>query len=234
MILETSGIHTYYDTAHIIQGVTIQIAQGETVCLLGRNGAGKTTFLKTIIGLTPPRRGRILFREEDIAGLDPYKIAHKGIGYAPEDREIFPTLTIRDNLQISHKSSRDQSTDWTIDKIYEKFPLLKSLEQRRGNQLSGGEQQLACIARALIGNPSLLLLDEPTKGLAPMIVKNTLDVIREIKQGITILLAEQNTKFAFAISDRAYILNKGVIEYESSVTELSKKREIQEKYLAVL
>jgi len=234
MILEVNEIHTYYDTAHIIQGVSVNIETGEMVCLLGRNGAGKTTFLRSIIGLTPPRQGQVIFKGHDITGLDTYKIVKKGIGYAPEERDIFPKLTLRDNLEIAQRERPDGSSDWTIEKIYNKFPFLKKLDQRRGDQLSGGEQQLACIARALIGNPELLLLDEPTKGLAPVIVKTTVDVIKEIKEEITVLLAEQNTKFAYAISDRAYILNKGLIEYENSVEELVKDKEVQEKYLAVL
>jgi len=234
MILEVKEIHTFYDTAHVIQGVSFSLEKGETVCLLGRNGAGKTTLLRSIINLTPPRSGQVIFKGENITGLEPYEISKRGIGFAPEDRDIFPTLTVRENLEIAEKKNKNSSSDWDIEKIYKKFPLLEKLDQRRGDRLSGGEQQLLCIARALIGNPELLLLDEPTKGLAPKIVKNIFDVVKEIKEGITILMAEQNTKFGLAIADRVYIIDKGLIVYQGSVDDLNKNKEIQNKHLAVL
>jgi branched-chain amino acid transport system ATP-binding protein len=232
MILEGKNINTYYGSAHIIYDATFHIKEGEVVCLLGRNGAGKTTLFRSIIGLTPPHDGYIFFKGEDITKVNTFEIIRKGIGYVPEDREIFPTLTTRDNLEIAQRKKID--SNWDINSIFKNFPLLKNLENRKGNALSGGEQQILSIARALMGNPKLLVLDEPTKGVAPKIIEELIDVIKDIKRHTTILLAEQNANFAFAISDRAYILNKGRIVYENTIKELKDNDTVQEKYLSLL
>jgi branched-chain amino acid transport system ATP-binding protein len=233
-ILQVDHIDTFYGQSHILQGVSLSILKGEVVCLLGRNGVGKTTTLRSIIGLTPPRSGRILLNEIDITGKPSYQIARLGIGYMPDDRRIFPDLTLFENLELARRLSRKGKVTWTFEKVYDLFPLFVEMKERKGTQLSGGEQKMLAIGRALMKNPDLLLLDEPSEGLAPLIVKNLAEVTGRIqKEGVTILLADQNFKFCRKTSDRGYILEKGMIQYQGLMEEIWQNEEIVKKYLAV-
>jgi branched-chain amino acid transport system ATP-binding protein len=231
MILGLNEIHTFYGQSHILYDISLNIDSGEVVCLLGRNGAGKSTTLKSVIGIAPPRSGRIIFKGNDIAGYRPFKIARMGIGYVPEDRRVFPNLTVLDNLEMGSQGT--VINKWDIDRVFEVFPVLRGLQNSRGMDLSGGEQQMLTIARTLMGNPELMLLDEPSEGLAPIIVKELMRLIREIKTDMTILLAEQNAKFAMDLSDRGYIIEKGKIWFHGSIDEIKDNEEIKKKYLAV-
>ncbi|MBW1766853.1 MAG: ABC transporter ATP-binding protein [Deltaproteobacteria bacterium] len=231
MILGLKEIHTFYGQSHILYGISLNIDNGEVVCLLGRNGAGKSTTLKSIIGIAPPRSGSIKFKGNDITGDRPFKIARMGIGYVPEDRRVFPNLTVLDNLEMGNQ--RAGINQWNIDRVFELFPVLRNLQNSRGMDLSGGEQQMLTIARTLMGNPELMLLDEPSEGLAPIIVKELRRLIQEIKAEMTILLAEQNAKFAMDLSDRGYIIEKGKIWFHGSIDEIKNNEEIKKKYLAV-
>jgi len=233
-MLKVENIHTFYGVAHVLQGVSLEIDAGENVCLIGRNGAGKTTTLKSIIGLTPPKSGSIKFRGEKISGMRPHLIARRGIGYVPEERRIFPNLTVKDNLEIAQNKMRHgRSGEWTIERAYDLFPKLKTLENQKGMRLSGGEQQMLTIARTLMGNPELLLLDEISEGLAPIILENMVKSIRKLKEEITILLVEQNATFAFSISDRGYVMDKGTITYQGTIGELKDNKEVKDRYLSV-
>lgn len=232
MILEVDEIHTFYGTSHILFGISLKVNRGEAVCLLGRNGAGKTTTLKSIIGLVAPKSGTIKFKGFDIMGKPPHQIAKMGVGYVPDDRRVFPDLTVKQNLLIG-KRERDGAI-WTLEKVYELFPKLRDLEGHLGNQLSGGEQQMLTIARTLMTNPELLLLDEPGEGLAPLVVKAMERQLAEIKRlGITMLICEHNVGLAIALSDRAYIMEKGRIRYQGSIEELKMNEEVRRKYLTV-
>ncbi|MCS7116065.1 MAG: ABC transporter ATP-binding protein [Nitrososphaerota archaeon] len=232
MILQVEDIHVYYGDSHILHGISLVVNEGEIVGLLGRNGAGKTTTLRTIAGLNYPRKGSIKFKGEDITRMDPYKRARLGIGFVPDDRRIFPDLTVRENLEISRYA--DSRRRWNIDKIFNLFPRLKELSSHRGIHLSGGEQKMLSIGRALMLSPDLLLLDEPSEGLSPIVVRNLIEIIKEIRsQGVTILLADQNVKFAKKIVDRAYIIDKGAIVYQGEMKTLWENEEIVKRYLAV-
>ena len=233
MLLEIDEIHTYYGKSYILQGVSFYVQKDEVVCLLGRNGAGKTTTLKSIIGLVAPKKGSIKFKGQETVGKEPFIIARLGIGYVPEDRRVYPDLTVRDNLEVMPQRPMAQDKGWTVDKIFGLFPILKNLQGSKGMELSGGEQQMLTIARTLMGNPELLLLDEPSEGLAPLIVKELEKLVRTIKDHTTILLVEQNSRFAIELSDRGYILEKGKISYAGDIKELKQNKEIKEKYLAV-
>lgn len=234
MQLEVEAINTYYGLSHILFDVSLKVDQGEAVVLLGRNGAGKTTTMRSIMGLTRPKQGKVRYNGDDIVGLSPYKVARMGLGFVPEDRRIFPDLTVHANLDVGRQKSRSKGASWTIERIYELFPRLRELSGRRGGNLSGGEQQMLTIARTLMGNPDLILLDEPSEGLAPIIVKVLGDFIDLIKQeGMTVLLSEQNVKFALKHCDRAYIVDNGHIKYEGSIADLKKDEEIKKRYLAV-
>jgi branched-chain amino acid transport system ATP-binding protein len=236
MLLEVKEINTFYDLSHILFNVSLEIDKGETVCLLGRNGVGKTTIFRSIMGLTPPRSGSIKLYGNEITGKEPYEIARLGVGLVPEDREIFPDLTVRENLEIACKKGRkeNQVEDWTIEKVHQLFPILEDRDNQWGGTLSGGEQQMLTIARTLMGNPSLLLLDEPSEGLAPMITKAIEEQILLLKkEGLTIFLSEQNSSFALRVSDRAYILEKGHILWQGKPSELREKPEIMMTYLGV-
>ncbi len=231
MIIEIRGVHTYYGTSHILFGVSLEVQEGETVCLLGRNGAGKTTTLRSIIGLTPPRSGSIKFKGGEITGKAPYVISRQGIGFVPEDRRIFPSLSVREQLEVARKAGVG---NWTVEKVYELFPHLKNLEKHMGNQLSGGEQQMLTIARTLMGNPELLLLDEPSEGLAPLVVDDLMEQIRKLKrEKIALLLSEMGLGFAVELSDRAYVIDKGQIQWGGTCSELQKDEELKRKYLAI-
>ncbi len=234
VLLEVVGVDAYYGLSHILFDVSLRAARGEAVALLGRNGAGKSTTLKAIMGLVPPRAGRVLFRGENLAGQPAHVICRKGIGFVPEDRRIFPDLTVRENLEVGRRPERNGNRRRSVERAFELFPALRVLAQRRGHSLSGGEQQMLAIARTLMGNPALLLLDEPSEGLAPVVVETMLEHILRLKQeGITILMSEQNFHFATRVSDRAYILEKGRIQYEGTMAALATNEEIRRKYLMV-
>jgi branched-chain amino acid transport system ATP-binding protein len=226
-MLSVENIHTFYGLSHILFDVSLKINKGQVVCLLGRNGAGKTTTLKSIMGLSPPREGKIIFKNETISGKPPYILARKGIGYVPDDRRIFADLTVAENLEIASRGSSGMD-DWNTEKVYTLFPALKSLSDRKGGLLSGGEQKMLAIARALMGNPELLLLDEPTEGLAPAMVQVFKDCIRMLKNaGLTVLLAEQNVKFTLDLSDFGYIIDDGRICFKGTVSELKENTDIR-------
>jgi branched-chain amino acid transport system ATP-binding protein len=235
MLLEIKDLHTYYQESHILQGISLDVDRGEIVCLLGRNGVGKTTTLKSTIGLVKPRSGEIVFKGQNVSGMPPYTIAHLGIGYVPEDRRIFPTLTLRENLLMGVKSGRKGNDNgWTIEKVYEYFPTLRAKEKQKGGHLSGGEQQMLTIARTLMGSPEVLLIDEPTEGLAPLIVNTVEQVIQDIhQQGIPILLVEQNMRVALRLAGRIYAISKGKIVFQGTCQELKDAHEIRQKYLEV-
>jgi branched-chain amino acid transport system ATP-binding protein len=234
MELVVDGVNTYYGLSHILFDVSLEVDRGEVVVLLGRNGAGKTTTMLSVIGLNPPRTGRVVYRGQDITGLPPYQIARLGIGFVPEDRKIFPDLTVYGNLDVGRKVPKGRTPAWTIERLYQLFPILEESARRPGGTLSGGQRQMLTIARTLMGNPDLLLLDEPSEGLAPLIVKLLGEIIEEIrKEGVTVLLSEQNLKFALKHADRAYIVDNGIIKYQGSIEELSRNEDIKKKYLAV-
>jgi branched-chain amino acid transport system ATP-binding protein len=216
MLLSLDKINTFYGLAHILYDVSLSIEEGKTVSLLGRNGAGKTTTLRSIIGLTPPATGTILYKGERINGQPNYAIANKGIGYVPDDRRIFPNLTVEQNLVVAIRKEAKRQ-DWNLDKVYSHFPHLSPLRKRKGWNLSGGEQQMLAMARALMLNPDLLLVDEPTEGLAPIIVKEVAKTLEELSsEKITILLVEQNAKLALTLSSRCYVLSDGHLFYEGT------------------
>jgi len=234
MILEIQEINTYYGQSHVLQGISLSIDEGEVVSLLGRNGVGKTTTLRSVMGLTPPRRGSIKFQGKEIAGKSPFEIARLGIGYVPDDRRIFPDLTTFENLETSRRMSRSKQGYWTMDTVCDLFPVLRDLRSSKGTHLSGGEQKMLAIGRALMKNPGIILLDEPAEGLAPLVVRNLMDVIKTIRhEGVTILLADQNLKFCRAVADRGYILEKGVMQYEGTMKEIWENEEVVSKYLVV-
>jgi branched-chain amino acid transport system ATP-binding protein len=232
-MLEVEGIHTFYGLSHILFGVSLKVHRGEVVCLLGRNGAGKTTTMKSIIGLTPPKQGSIRFKGEEIIGMEPYLLARKGIGYIPDDRRIFADLTVGENLEIAIREVRGRE-GWNKERVHELFPALKNIESRRGGCLSGGEQKMLAIARALMGNPEFLLLDEPYEGLAPVLVIALEGQIRKLREaGITVFIAEQNVRSTLRLSDRGYIIDNGQIRYHGSIDELRDNEEVRKRYLLV-
>jgi len=232
--LDIQNLHTFYGTSHILFDVSLEVNEGESVCLLGRNGAGKTTTLKTIMGLAKGRGGAIRFEGESLLGRPPYEIARLGVGYVPDERLIFPDLTVRENLELAVKRGRDGAKPWTVHRVYELFPTLTLLDRRLGGYLSGGEQQMLTIGRTLMGNPSLLLLDEPVEGVAPVVVQELTRQIKNLKgMGLTILFAEQNMHFAAEVSDRAYVIEKGRIRFHGSMQELAANEEVKSKYLMI-
>jgi branched-chain amino acid transport system ATP-binding protein len=232
-MLRLNDIHTYYGVSYVLQGVSLEVREGSVVALLGRNGMGKTTTIRSIIGFNPPSRGEINFKDENITHLPANRIAAMGIGLIPQGRRIFPSLSVEENLTVAARSS-DKSDSWSLDKIYTLFPILKKRAKYRGNLLSGGEQQMLTIARALMTNPDLLLMDEPSEGLAPILVYevgHTIDRLK--KRGLSILLVEQNLNLALGVADYVYIINKGIIEYESTPEELRRHEDIIAKYIGV-
>ena len=231
-MLDISNIHTYYGLSHVLFDISLEIKQGEVVCLLGRNGAGKSTTIKSIMGLTPPREGTVTFKGQQISGRKPFQIARQGIGFVPDDRRVFADLTVGDNLEISAR--KNNSAAWNKDRVYELFPPLKVIDSRKAGFLSGGEQQMLTIGRALMTNPDLLLLDEPTEGLAPLVVDMLEKQIGKLRDtGMTVLLAEQNLKVALRLSDRAYVIDDGVIRYHGSINDLNQNEDVRKKYLLV-
>jgi branched-chain amino acid transport system ATP-binding protein len=235
MLLEIVELNTFYGESHVLQGISLSVDTAETVCILGRNGVGKTTTLKSIIGLIVPRSGDILFKGQGICGLPPYQIANTGIGYVPEDRRIFPKLTVRENLLIGVKpGSKKGKESWTVEKFYDYFPNLKDRDRQKGAYLSGGEQQMLTIARSLMGNPEILLLDEPTEGLAPKIVERVEEVVQDIhKHRVAILLVEQNMNVVLRLASRFYVMSKGTIVFHGTARELEEAHEVRQKYLEV-
>jgi branched-chain amino acid transport system ATP-binding protein len=237
MILELKGVNTYYEKSHILHDVSMVMDDGEVVGLLGRNGVGKSTTLKSISGVVSPRSGSILFKGQDVAGLKPHQVTRKGVGYVPEERRIFPNLSVHQNLLLGLKPGKikpDKGGGWNLDRAYTLFPQLKARQSGKGGNLSGGEQQMLTIVRTLMGNPELLLLDEPTEGLAPMLVEVVYKVIREIRQsGIAILLVEQNFEVILDLTRRAYVMSKGQIVFDGASEELGQDKEIRKKYLEV-
>lgn len=234
MILEIDNIDTYYGQSHVLQGISLSIEEGEVVSLLGRNGVGKTTTLRSIMGLTPPRNGSIRFRGEEIAGKKPFEIARLGIGYVPDDRRIFPDLTTFENLEIARRMSTKKQGHWNIDTVCNLFPVLRELGSSKGTHLSGGEQKMLAIGRALMKNPELILLDEPAEGLAPLVVVALSKAIREIRDtGITVFLADQNVRFCRKAADKGYIIEKGSIQYQDEMKNILENEEIVKRYLTV-
>jgi branched-chain amino acid transport system ATP-binding protein len=229
-MLDVKGIHTYYGLSHILFDVSLTVGKGEVVGLLGRNGAGKSTTMRSIMGLTPPKEGTISFKGEDVTGVKPFLLFRKGIGYVPDDRRVFADLSVDDNLEIVY--GRDSK--WNRERVYELFPALGEIKTRRAGHLSGGEQQMLTIARALMGSPELLLLDEPTEGLAPLIVRDLEEQILKLRDaGISILLSEQNVRSALKMITKAYVIDNGNIRFEGTVSELEANEEVKNKYLMV-
>jgi branched-chain amino acid transport system ATP-binding protein len=234
MILKVTDIHTYYGTSHILFGISLGVDEGEIVCCLGRNGAGKTTVIRSIMGLTPPRSGNIEFSGREITGKPPYRIACLGICWVPEDRRVFSDLTVEENLKVAVRRKGEPDKAWTTEKIWEFFPKLKDLRSHRAGYLSGGEQQMLTIGRTLMTNPQLILLDEPAEGLSPLVVRELGGRIKLLKeQKVTVLLCEQNVSFALGISERAYVIEKGTIAYQGSIEELKRNEEVKRRYLMV-
>jgi branched-chain amino acid transport system ATP-binding protein len=233
MMLEVNDVHTFYGRSHILQGVQLRVDAGEIVCLLGRNGVGKSTTLKSIIGLTPPREGKVVFDGQEIQGRYPHEISRLGISYVPEDRRVFPLLTVKENLILGTKNAGSTTPSQkrsNLEKIYEYFPLLKLREKQRGSTLSGGQQQMLTIARGLMGNPQLMLLDEPFEGLAPLVIKELMDIIVRLaqKENTTILLVEQKARLALQMAQRGYVLEKGIVKCEGSSEFLLNSSQVRE------
>ena len=232
MILEVENLHTYYETSHVLFGLSLRVHEGELVVLLGRNGAGKTTTLRSIIGVTPPRLGSIRFRGVEIARRPPYEVAQRGVAFIPDTRRIFPDHTVRENLEIAARPLRDGGRGWTIERVWELSPPLRTLDGRKGRHLSGGEQQMLAIGRALLGNPRLLLMDEPTQGLAPLVIRSLAEQILRLRgEGMTILLSEQNMAFAGPLANRIYVIDHGSIRFEGALGDLQVNTEIRTRHL---
>jgi branched-chain amino acid transport system ATP-binding protein len=236
-MIEVKGIHSYYGKSHILHGVSLELKEGELVCLLGRNGVGKSTTLKSIMGIVRPTHGSIRFDGKELVGSQPYQIARLGVGYVPEDRRIFKSLTVHENLLMgTQKAKNSDSAErvWTIDKMYEIFPTLRERRSNKGSHLSGGEQQMLTVARTLMGNPKLILVDEPTEGLAPLIVKDVLEMLSAVrKSGVTVLMVEQNFKAAIKVADRFYIMAKGQMVFEGGMAALLAAEDVRKNYLEV-
>jgi branched-chain amino acid transport system ATP-binding protein len=231
-LLAVEDVHTSYGLSRVLFGVSLEVAAGECVCLLGRNGVGKTTTMRSIMGLTAPTSGRVLWQGRDITGWAPHRVARAGIGFVPEDRRIFAELTVWENLDVAQRAAKRRSR-WTIESVSELFPVLKEFRDRRGGYLSGGQQQMLTIARTLMGNPELLLLDEPSEGLAPLIVETLRLKIAELKaQGLTILLAEQGVAFSLSLADRVYVLEKGTIRHSGPAAELREDKALLDRLLS--
>ncbi len=229
-MLSVNAIHTYYGISHILFDVSLTVSKGEVVGLLGRNGAGKSTTMRSIMGLTPPKQGTITFNGQDITGRKAYLLVRDGIAYVPDDRRVFADLTVDDNLEIPFS----RNNEWTRERVYDLFPALGEMKSRRAGNLSGGEQQMLTVARALMTGPELLLLDEPTEGLAPLIVRDLEEQILKLRDaGISILLSEQNVKSALKLVNRVYVIDNGRIRFEGTVAELEANEEVKKKYLMV-
>jgi len=232
-LLELEDVHTAYGLSRVLFGISLHVNEGECVCLLGRNGVGKTTTLRSVMGLTPPSAGQVRFKSRDITGWAPYRIARAGIGFVPEDRRVFAELTVWENLEVAERAAARPGR-FTIDGVFRLFPVLRELRNRQGGLLSGGEQQMLTIARTLMGNPDVLLLDEPSEGLAPLVVKALLAQIGELKtQGLTILLAEQGVEFSLALADRVYVLEKGAVRFTGAAATLKSDRTLLDQLVSL-
>lgn len=232
-ILLIDNIHTYYGESYILQGLSLKVHEASVVALIGRNGMGKTTTMRSIMGFSPPRRGKIYFRDKDITGLQSFKIFRKGLSLVPQGRRLFPSLSVGENLVIAERhTGREQA--WNMEEIMSFFPVLRERLIMRANQLSGGEQQMLAIARALVSNPDMMLMDEPSEGLAPLVVKDIGHIIQQLREGgISILLAEQNLPLALSVADYVYVINKGIVVFEGTPEQLQKDKKIEQEYLAV-
>lgn len=231
-MLQVNDIHTYYGESHVLQGVSLDVSAGQVVCLLGRNGAGKTTTIRSIIGFTPARDGKILFKGRDITRLPSDRIARAGIGLVPQGRRVFPDLTVRENLSIA--SRQRNGKDWDLNAVFAQLPRMREREKNRGNELSGGEQQMLAIGRALMSNPDLLLMDEPSEGLAPLIVREIARILLELKERKqAILLVEQNLPLAYQVADKIYVMNKGRIVFEGTPDQVMHNPDVKKQYLGV-
>ncbi len=232
MMLEVRDLYTSYDLSQILFGVSLDVRGGQAVCILGRNGVGKTTTLRSIVGLTPPHQGHVVFDGTDITGWPPYRVSRRGIGFVPQDRRVFADLSVRENLEVAGRARATTAAVWTVDRVYTAFPILAQLDGRRASYLSGGEQQMLAVGRALMGNPRLLILDEPSEGLAPLVVEALADQIAVLKEeGMTILMAEQNLALALALADQICILDKGSVRFFGSVAEFSASEALRKEYL---
>ena len=233
-MLQVEDLHSYYGRAHILQGVSLEVAAGQIVVLIGRNGAGKSTTLLSLIGLVRPARGRIAFAAREIAGAPPYRIARLGLGYVPEERRIFTELSVMENLEVGRGPARDGRPAWTPERLFALFPNLGAMRDRPGGRMSGGEQQMLTIARTLMGNPSLVLLDEPSEGLAPLIVEQMAAAILALKrEGVAVLLAEQNLHFAARVADEAVVLESGRVVWRGTMAALMEDAQVRERHLGV-
>ncbi|MDR7419703.1 MAG: ABC transporter ATP-binding protein [Armatimonadota bacterium] len=243
-MLEVEGLHAYYGLSHVLFDIALRVDAGEVVSLLGRNGAGKTTTLKSIMGVMPPRAGRVRFKGDDVTGRPPFELARRGLGYVPDDRRIFADLTVAENLEIAARPlsrapvppapAGSERPIWTFERVYELFPALGVKASNKGGHLSGGEQKMLAIARALVGNPDLLLLDEPMEGLAPLLVRSLEERILQLKHtGLTVLLAEQNVRAALRLSDRVYVIDDGRIRYQGTVADFRANDDVRRQYLLV-
>jgi branched-chain amino acid transport system ATP-binding protein len=234
MMLEVSGLNAFYGKAQMLFDVSLEVARGEVVALMGRNGAGKSTTIKSIMGLLPGKRGQVRFMGEDTTSLAPYQIARRGLGFVPEDRRIFSELSVMQNLEVGRQAPREGVPPWTPERLFTLFPNLGEMPDRPGGSMSGGEQQMLTVARTLMGNPLLLMLDEPSEGVAPVIVEQMAHMITTLKQqGLAILLSEQNLHFAQLVCDRAYVLEQGQIRFNGTMQALAANDEVQQNYLSL-
>ena len=233
-ILNVDKINSFYGEAHVLHEIQLEVRRGEAVAILGRNGAGKTTLLRSILGLTPAKTGTIAFQGKDITHLPTNEIANLGLGWVPDNRRIFPTLTVQQNLEIARKKGNTGKIQWDLERVYSHFPALKELANQKGETLSGGEQQMLSIARTLMGNPSLILLDEPSEGLAPLIVKEVMDIIQELTAtNLTTVLVEQNSMLALRVCKRVYVLDDGQNVYEGTAEELLADTRLKQQLLGI-
>ena len=233
-IVRVENLDVFYGKSQILFGVGLELHQGQTLALLGRNGAGKSTTMKAITGIVPAKRGFIEVAGKDVTGKPPHVIGQAGIGYVPEDRQVFPEHTVEENLEIGHKKGPNGQDDWSLERVFEVFPLLKPLRRRMAGRLSGGEQQMLAIARTLMGNPIVLLLDEPSEGLAPIVVARIGELLRKLREtGATILIAEQNMHFCLGIASDAVVIDKGTIVYRDTIAGLKANEEVRRRYLAM-
>ena len=233
-LLEVQGLRAFYGRAQALFDLDLEVGRGEVVALMGRNGAGKSTTMKAIMGLLERSRGSVRFDGRELLGLDPFRISRLGVGWVPEDRRIFTDLTVLENLEVGRRPPREDAPEWTVEKIFDLFPNLREMPHRPGGRMSGGEQQMLSVARTLMGNPRLVLLDEPSEGVAPLIVEQMADMIGALKrEGLSVLLSEQNLPFAAAVSDRAYVLEKGQVRFAGSMARLDADEDVRARYLAI-
>jgi branched-chain amino acid transport system ATP-binding protein len=233
-MLEVRDVHTYRGDSYVLQGVTMEVADGSCTTLLGRNGMGKTTLMRSLMGLTPPRSGQIRFHGVELAGKTPHAIARSGLALVPQGRQIFPSLSLEENLTLAARPGLDGERNWTLERVYDLFPQLKDRRSNRGNQLSGGEQQMLAIGRALMTNPRMILMDEPSEGLAPVITDRVAEVIEKLREEkLSILLVEQNYRLGVRSADRVYILSKGTVVWDGAPAELDEAEDVRRLHLGV-